>query len=232
MRREARARYRRASLYEALDRADPEPIVAALEPLVTERRRERLRAVLGARLASVVVVMDAPHDPHNGAAVLRSCDAFGVQWVHVVARTEPFSASNAVAKGAERWVDVVEHTTTAEAVRALRAGEHRLVGAHPEGELVPADLAGIARLALVLGNEHDGISEELAAACAARVRVPMRGFVDSLNVSVTAAVLLGAATAGRRGDLEPLTLRRLYARGLVLSVPRSLDVLRAMGVVL
>jgi tRNA (guanosine-2'-O-)-methyltransferase len=81
------------------------------------------------------------------------------------------------------------------------------------------------RLGLVLGNEREGIHEDLAAACSARVRVPMRGFVESLNVSVTAAILLHAATRGRQGDLDPGTLMRLYARGLYLSVPRASDIL-------
>jgi tRNA (guanosine-2'-O-)-methyltransferase len=78
-----------------------------------------------------------------------------------------------------------------------------------------------------LGNEHDGISGELASACTRHVRVPMRGFVESLNVSVSAAILLASATAGRAGDLPEADQRRLYARGLYLSVGRADDVLAA-----
>jgi len=210
--------------------ADPEPVVDVLEPLATAARRARLTEVIAARLRSVTVTMDAPHDPHNGAAVMRSCDAFGVYRIHVVERKETFSASGAVAKGTERWVDVLPHATVPSAVESLREDGYRLVGTHPEGELTPGDLVDIPRLALVMGNEHDGICEELAAACDLRVRVPMRGFVESLNVSVTAAILLSQATAGRPGDLDPLTQRRLYARGLALSVPRALDILEAHGI--
>ena len=65
---------------------DPEVLVRVLEPLVTEARRARLREVIARRLASVAVVFDGPYDPHNGAAVLRSCEAFGVQQLHVVER--------------------------------------------------------------------------------------------------------------------------------------------------
>ena len=71
-----------------------------------------------------------------------------------------------------------------------------------------------------------------AGACTTRVRVPMRGFVESLNVSVTAATLLAYATAGRPGDLDPARARRLYARWLALTVPRSLDILAARGILL
>ncbi|HHH29475.1 MAG TPA: TrmH family RNA methyltransferase [Polyangiaceae bacterium] len=215
-------------VFETLD--DPEPVIAVLEPLAREERRARLQQVIAERLDSVTVAMDAPHDPHNGAAVMRSCDAFGVYRIHVVERVEAFSASGAVAKGSERWVDVVPHRDVASAVESLRRSGHVLVGTHPDGERTPDELASIPRLALVMGNEHDGICEELAAACEERVRVPMRGFVESLNVSVTAAILLSHATQRREGDLPTLTQRRLYAKGLTLSVPRALDVLAARGI--
>jgi tRNA (guanosine-2'-O-)-methyltransferase len=218
------------SLRELCETHDPEPIIAALEDLVTPARRRRLEDVFAARLDSVTLLMDAPHDPHNGAAMLRSCDAFGVCRVHVVERSEAFTASNAVAKGAERWVDVVPHRDVAAAVAVLSASGHVLVGTHPEGALTPEALATMPRVALVMGNEHDGISAELAAACAARVRVPMRGFVESLNVSVSAAILLSMATAGRPGDLPELARRRWYARGLALSLPKSRQILAARGI--
>jgi len=198
--------------------------------MVSARRQARLDQVIRARLSSVTVVMDAPHDPHNAAAVLRSCDAFGVHRIHVVERTEPFSPSGAVAKGSERWVDAISYARVSRAVGTLRDEGFELVGTHPEGDLVTGDLASFARLALVMGNEHDGICEELSAACSAFVRIPMRGFVESLNVSVSAAVLLASATQDRPGDLTDLERRRLYARALVLTVPRALDILAARGI--
>lgn len=227
---DGRRRSRQARLRDYFEGCDPEPIVAILEPLATEARRARLQGVFAERIGSVTLVMDAPHDPHNGAAVMRSCDAFGVPTIHVVERVAPFEASGAVAKGTERWVDVVGHGDVPSAVTALHEGGFELVGTHPEGELVPSDLAAVPRLALVMGNEHDGICEALAAACTRRVRVPMRGFVESLNVSVSAAILLARATEGRAGDLSPLRRRRLYARGLAHSVPRALDILAAHGI--
>jgi tRNA (guanosine-2'-O-)-methyltransferase len=202
-------------------------VVEVLEPLVVAARALRLRSVIDARLSSVTVVMDAPHDPHNAAAVMRSCDAFGIQELHVVPRDEPFAISTAVTRGSEKWVDVVQHESAAAAVRALRARGFELVRTHPRGELVPADLARIPRCALVVGNEHDGIREELEAAATRSVRVPMRGFTESLNLSVSTGILLAAATAGRSGDLEPEVRKRLYARGLYLTVPRAAAVLAA-----
>jgi tRNA (guanosine-2'-O-)-methyltransferase len=209
----------------AIEKHDPERVIRLLEPLVLDRRRERLLSVIESRLASVTVVFDAPHDPFNGAAVVRSCEAFGVQTVHVVERTEKFLTAGSVARGAQKWIDVKTHTDVDAAVKALREDGMELVGAHPEGELLPEDLAAIPRLALVLGNERDGIAEALDAACSRRVRVPMRGFIDSLNVSVTAAILLERATRTRSGDLSERERRRLYARGLYFSVQKADSVL-------
>ena len=162
------------------------------------RRRERIQAVIDARLDCVTVAFDAPHDPHNGAAVIRSCEAFGVQTLHVVERRESFLAASSVARGAEKWIDVVCYKEASAAIAKLREGGRSLVAAHPDGDLLPEDLAGIPSFALILGNERDGIADDLAAACDRRVKVPMRGFIDSLNVSVTAAIVLGAATRGRK----------------------------------
>jgi tRNA (guanosine-2'-O-)-methyltransferase len=208
---------------------DPERLVRVLEPHVLDRRRERLLEVAGRRLASVQVVFDAPYDPHNGAAVVRSCEAFGVQHVHVVERQKPFLAAREVARGAWKWVDIHTYRSVADVVARAGASGHVLVGAHPEGDLEPDDLTKIPKLALVLGNERDGIGDDLARACAMRVRVPMRGFVESLNVSVTAAILLSAATRGRPGDLDDATKRRLYATGLFYSVAKAREILAASG---
>jgi tRNA (guanosine-2'-O-)-methyltransferase len=205
-------------------------VVRTLEPFVTERRRERVRGVIAKRLGSVAVLFDAPHDPHNGAAVIRSCEAFGVQSLHVVERVEKFLAAASVARSAEQWIDVVCHKTSESAVAAVRQAKLEMVAAHPDGELLPEDLASIPRVALVLGNERDGITEDLAARCSRRVRVPMRGFVESLNVSVTAAILLSSATRGREGDLDEASRTRLYARGLFYSVPRAREILAEKGV--
>jgi tRNA (guanosine-2'-O-)-methyltransferase len=204
-------------------------IVRVLEPLSTDRRRARLKDVIAKRLASVAVLFDAPHDPHNGAAVIRSCEAFGVQALHVVERAERFLAAASVARSAEQWVDVVCHPSAEAAVAAVKRAGLEMVAAHPEGELLPEDLATIPRIAIVLGNERDGIAEDLAARCEKRVRVPMRGFVESLNVSVTAAVLLASATRGREGDLDEEARVRLYARGLYYSIPRAGEVLEERG---
>lgn len=206
---------------------DPEHVIAVLEPLVTEERRARIQRVLDDRLDSVAVVLDAPHDPHNGAAVVRSCDAFGVQRLYVLERYEPFLLAASVSRGTQKWVDVEAYRDVEPLVAAVRARGHELVATAPDGELSPDDLAGLGRFALVVGNEREGIAPALLSACTRSVRVPMRGFVESLNLSVCTAILLSAATRARPGDLPPTEKRRLYARGLFLSVPRAKEIVVA-----
>jgi tRNA (guanosine-2'-O-)-methyltransferase len=209
---------------------DLDMIARTLEAFVTPERAARLRSVFAARVGSVTAVMDSPHDPHNGAAVIRSCDAFGVPRLHVVEAREAFLVSNTVSRGSERWVDLRTYERTTSAVEAITRAGYELVATHPEGELSPEDLASVPRLALVLGNERYGIGEELGRACARSVRIPMRGFAESLNVSVTAAILLQHATWGRPGDLSAAEQTALYARALVLTVPHAPEVLAARGV--
>jgi tRNA (guanosine-2'-O-)-methyltransferase len=205
----------------------PESVIETLEPLTLDERRARLWSVIRGRIGSVTVLMDAPHDPHNAAAVLRSCDGLGIPRVHLVPREEDFAVGRTVAKGAERWIEVVPHRSPELALSALHAQGFTTVATHPEGDLSAEDLAGVPRVALILGNEHDGLRDALHRGAKESVRIPMRGFVESFNVSVAAAVLLYAATRGREGDLPEAEQLRFYARALVRSVPRALDVLAA-----
>jgi tRNA (guanosine-2'-O-)-methyltransferase len=202
-------------------------VVELLEPLAGEERAKTIAARVGARIGSVTLLMDAPYDPHNAAAALRSCDAFGVPELHVVPRSEGFALGRKVTRGTERWVDVITYPSAEAATQALFRRGYELVATHPTGELVPEDLRPIPRLCLVMGNEHDGIREALERAATRSVRIPMRGFVESLNLSVAAALLLSAATAGRDGDLDPEERGALYATGLLRSVPRAGEILAA-----
>lgn len=205
----------------------PEGVIELLEPLVFERRCEAIRRVIDQRLGSVVVVLDAPHDPHNGSAIIRTCDAFGIQDLYVITRLEPFLISSKITQGTERWVDVHRHRDPMAAAEDVTARGYELVTTHPEGELEPEQLASIPKLGLVFGNEREGICPELARTAQRSVRVPMRGFVESLNLSVTAGILLAHATHARAGDLPEPDRLRLYARGLLRTVSRVRDVLAA-----
>jgi len=218
-------------LLAVLSGCDVAKICAVLEEIVLPQRRARLLRVIEARVRSVTILMDAPHDPHNGAAVLRSSDAFGLARIHVIERKDTFLAAKTVSRGSERWVDVKTYTAVEHAVTALRADGYELCATHPEGALLPEDLAKRPRVAIVLGNERDGIGDDLAGSCETSVRIPMRGFAESLNVSVTAAILLQQAMRERPGDLSAEERALLYARGLIFSVAHAAEVLQERGLV-
>ncbi|MBN1655443.1 MAG: RNA methyltransferase [Deltaproteobacteria bacterium] len=204
--------------------ARPEIVIRALQPLLTEERIRRLETIINQRTRSVIAVLDGLIDPHNTAAILRSADAFGTQEVHVIERDEPFIASTRVTTGAERWLDLIRHSTAERCVNVLRDRGFRVYVATSDGELNPFDLARIERVAVVFGNEHSGVRQEFLQYSDGSYGIPMRGFVQSLNVSVATAITLHAATVGRSGDLTSAERTMLRARFMMLSVRNATQV--------
>jgi tRNA (guanosine-2'-O-)-methyltransferase len=203
---------------------DPEATCAALGPLLLDGRRERIDAVIDMRLGGLRVAIENLHDPHNGAAVLRSAEAFGIQRVDVTESVKPFRFSPTVTQGCEKWLDIVRHATHADAVRALRAGGFAIYAAVP-GAAVTLDELDFARPAAILvGNEQVGLTAEALRSADAAFQIPMAGMTRSLNLSVAAALIAERAAARRRralgaaGDLDEVTRLRLRARFYAASV--------------
>lgn len=201
--------------------AEPARVCEILEPMLTEERRRRISSVIATRSNAVIPVLDGLIDPHNVAAVMRSAEAFGVQSVHLIRSLLPFTASQRVAQGTQRWVDVVEHVSAEACVRSLHVRGYRVYVAAMDGEITPEALAREPRVAVVFGNEHEGVSPELRKLADGAYTIPMRGFVQSLNVSVAAALTMFAATRDRPGDLGPQQQLLLRARYCVSSVPNA-----------
>lgn len=215
-----------------LDRERPEDVIEALAPWVGDERRARLEDVLGRRLGGLAVCVENLHDPHNGAAAIRSLEAHGVQALHVVESIEPFRFSPRVTQGCDKWVDIVRHETFAGAATTLRAQGFKLYAAVPGARLaleeVPVDTPAV----FCFGNEHDGLSDEAIAACDDTFGIPMFGFTESFNLSVSVALSIRDAARRRRAvvgptDLDEATRMRLRARWLAL----SLDARAAQGIV-
>jgi tRNA (guanosine-2'-O-)-methyltransferase len=201
--------------------AAPEQVCAALEPLLTEERKRRIGAVISARSTSVVPVLDGVVDPHNVAAVLRSAEAFGLQAVHLIRSPMPFVASQRIAQGTQRWVDVVEHASAENCVNTLHQRGFRVYVAAMDGDVTPEALAQQKRVAIVFGNEQEGVSHDLRRLADGTYTIPMRGFVQSLNVSVAAALTMYAAMRDRPGDLSRDQKLLLRARYCLSSVPNA-----------
>jgi len=203
---------------------DPEAVCAALAPLLGDERRQRIESVIDARLASLTVLVENLHDPRNGAAVLRSAEAFGLQVVHVVEAAERFRFSPTVSQGCEKWLDVERHPTFACAEAGLRAAGFALYAAVPDATVSLEQLDFTRPAAVLVGNEHDGLTAEAARAADVRFTIPMAGMTRSFNLSVAAAVTLAQATArrraalGRAGDLDERARLVLRARFYAASV--------------
>jgi tRNA (guanosine-2'-O-)-methyltransferase len=214
----------------ALAAASPELVCEALGPLLVDGRRERIDAVIDARLGGLTLLIENLHDPHNGAAVLRSAEAFGLSAVHVVEGIEPFRFSSEVTQGCEKWMDVVRHARFGDAERALRAAGFALYAAVPGVEKTIADLDFSRPAALLVGNEHAGLTGEALAAADERFAVPLPGMTRSLNLSVAAALVLAPAAERRRaavgqpGDLDAPARAALRARFYAASVRGAADV--------
>lgn len=206
--------------------APPDVVVEALTPLVTEARRRRIDEVVSRRKLSVVPVLEGLTDPHNGSAVLRSADAFGLQEVHVVPGPHGFAAAHRISKGTDRWLDVIRHRTSDSCLTGLKDRGYRVVIAAMGGALRPEDLRRMERVAVVFGNEHAGVSDAMRRGADDTCSVPMTGFVESLNVSVAAAVTLYVAAADRPGDLSPDQRAELTARFLLSTVRDAERVVR------
>lgn len=190
-------------------------VVRVLAPLVTEARLARMEAVVAQRTRSLIPVLEDLADPHNGAAVLRSADAFGCHEVHVVEQRHPFAVSHRVTRGTHRWLELVRHGSTDACLAHLASRGYQVFVAAMDGALTPEDLARVPKAAIVFGNEHRGASEAVRAAAAGTYAIPMVGFVESLNVSVASAITLYVASRGRHGDLDDDARMAIRARFLL-----------------
>ena len=201
-------------------------VIAALAPLITEARLKRLRTIASGRVRSVVPVLEEVADPHNASAILRSADAFGIERVHVIPAPIGFHASRQIAKGSQRWLELVRHPDAASCARALHAEGYRIFVASMEGTVTPQRLADEPKVAVVFGNEHRGPSTPMRAVADGTYAIPMRGFAESLNVSVAAAITLHAATAERQGELSASDRDILVARWLMKTVRNAAGVVQ------
>jgi tRNA (guanosine-2'-O-)-methyltransferase len=200
-------------------------VIEALRGIVTPKRLQRIEEVVEGRTDDLVVVLDRVADPHNASAVLRSADAFGVQSVHAIVGAHGFRASRGVSKGAQRWLDVTRYETAEACARRLKSDGYAIYVASMDSERTPENLHEEHRLAVVFGNEHRGVSPEMRTLADGTFSIPMRGFVESLNISVAAAITLQALTRNGRRRLEPARQRELLARFLMNSVKNADEII-------
>lgn len=201
----------------------PGEVIRAMEQRLTPERVRRIREVAASRTLAIAPVLDRVHDPHNASAIMRSADAFGIQRLHLIAEHGAFLANQKVAKGTERWLDLIRYESPAQTVEALRLDGYRVYVAAMDGTHRPETLSGEGdRIAVVFGNEHRGVSPEFRDLADGSFAIPMLGFVESLNVSVAAAITLYTL---RQRLYQPLSdeERAILEARMMLSSARSAE---------
>ncbi len=166
---------------------------------MTPERYRKLRAVLDKRQPDLTVLMENVHKPHNLSAILRTADAVGVYEAHAVNPTGGVPTYNETSGGSEKWVYLRVHPDIATAVQHLKARGFAVYAAHLSEEAVDYRAVDYTRpVAVLLGAEKWGVSPEAAALADRHIVIPMMGMVQSLNVSVAAAVILFEAQRQRQ----------------------------------
>lgn len=163
--------------------------------MMTEKRMKRFRDVVSRRLRDVVVLENI-HDPHNALAAIRNCDAFGVQTAHFVFETEhvfnPEKLGKLTSASANKWIDSVTWERTEECFTRLKQDGFRIYATilDPNASSLHDLTFPAGKAAVVFGNEGMGISETAKRMADELVYIPMNGFVDSINLSVSVGILL------------------------------------------
>lgn len=201
-------------------------------------RKERIDRAVESRTRTLTVVLEAFCDPQNVNAVLRTCEAFGVQEIHVVeGPMKPYDRNRKISQNADKWLDVVRWKSSADCLAHLRSRGFAIYATWlGEGSRELGELSFAGPVALVFGNENRGVSPEALAGCDHAYAIPMRGLVQSLNVSVAAAVSLYHAVGrreaerGKHGDLGEAESRALRERFYLLAVKQRSRIAKAEAV--
>ncbi|HEX8923386.1 MAG TPA: RNA methyltransferase [Patescibacteria group bacterium] len=160
-----------------------------------EAREERIRNVAKTRQEGIIVLEDI-HDPHNAMAVVRTADAFGFQTIYVVFEREeifnPKELGKVTSKSANKWIHFKTFKSTAECIKELKNEDYVMAATVLDKEAKPIEKADLKakKMAVWFGNEHRGLSEQAIKAADEKIYIPMKGMVQSLNLSVTAGILM------------------------------------------
>lgn len=178
----------------------------------TQERQDKVKRVVDGRQQGIVVLEDI-HDPHNAMAVLRSCDCFGIQKIYFIFEKErKFNATEVgklASSSANKWLDYEIFDSSEQCFNKLKKDAYKIhatVLSEDTESLYEIDFCKEKKIALVFGNEHSGLSQYAIENADKNIMVPMAGMIQSLNLSVTAAVCLFEMRRQRLNDFENFQL--------------------------
>lgn len=165
---------------------------------MTPERYQRIREMLAKRQTDLTVCLENVHKPHNVSAVVRTCDAVGIHKVHAVWENQ-YRVRSGTAMGSQQWVNVDTHENVTDAIGALKAQNMQVLVTHLSDKAVDfRDIDYTKPTAILFGQEKYGVTDEAIAMCDQDIVIPMVGMVQSLNVSVAAALVLYEAQRQRQ----------------------------------
>jgi tRNA (guanosine-2'-O-)-methyltransferase len=162
-----------------------------LETYLTDSRREKFTKVLSQRTKHFTVATEDVYQLHNTSAVIRSCDVFGIQEVNIVEERNSKRIDREIAMGAQKWVDLNRYHTVNDCISDLKRKGYQIVATTPhtnDCELHAFDVT--KKSCFFFGRETEGLSEDVLNAADCYLKIPMSGFTESLNISVSAAIIL------------------------------------------
>jgi tRNA (guanosine-2'-O-)-methyltransferase len=203
--------------------------LAYLEGFLTEQRKERFREVLYNRTNHFTVAVEDIFQFHNTSAVMRSCEVFGIQELNIVEQRFGKDIDKEIAMGAQKWVDINKFDTIGNCIDDLRAKGYQIIATTPHNDsCLLHEFDVTQKSALFFGTEKEGLSEEVLQKADGYLKIPMVGFTESLNISVSAAIIIQDLTNRLRQsnvnwqltEVELLEKRLLWAKNSIKDIKR------------
>jgi tRNA (guanosine-2'-O-)-methyltransferase len=175
-------------------------LITYFSQFITENRFNLMNQVAGMRTRYLTVVLEDIYQPHNASAVLRTCDCLGIQDVHIIENKNRYTLNPDVELGSAQWLDLVKYSGSddpaMEAIRDLKSKGYRIIATTPHKNDVTPEGFDLTRgpAALVFGTEMRGITPEMISQADEFIKIPMVGFTESFNISVSAAIILHVLT--------------------------------------
>lgn len=200
-----------------------------LESILTDNRKEKFLKVLKNRTNHFTIAVEDIFQMHNTSAVMRSCEVFGIQELNVIEQRYGKSIDKEIAMGAQKWVDINTFDTISECIATLKAKGYQIIATTPHNDDCLMDDFDISKpSALFFGTERDGLSDEILQKADGFLKIPMVGFTESLNISVSAAIMIQNLTYRlRKSDIkwhlsedEILEKRLQWARSSIKDIKR------------
>lgn len=182
---------------------DPQ-LLRYLEGFMTPERKARFLEVLAQRTKFITVAIEDVYQMHNASAVVRSCEVFGIQEAHVIESKYGQRLDSKIAMGAEKWVDVMRYETTQSCIDTLKKEGYKIIATSPHAnDCLLENFKIEEKTALFFGTERSGLSKEVLDQAEGYLKIPMNGFTESLNISVSAAIILRTlSTQLRNGNFK------------------------------